>query len=124
MISENWIEELKQEADYVEEEDNIVTISKAQYLDNGYGNWFTSDIVTVYNEETGEVEKVSIDGDTAEDLEKMMDELMKECECQKRFDECAESLELEEHEELLSTLKCGDCETIIMKSTYLESLNW
>ena len=132
-----WLDMLKEYADSVEEihsssAPHKLMLQKDVYLDNGYGYYFTSNIVMIIDPVTEDIEELTIDGETREDLEKRMDELIKQCLWQEIFNECHESFYTDDpvYEIVESQLRnndeqnerCGECEQITMKQGWIEVL--
>ncbi len=113
---------------------DIVQLSGTKYMDNGYGNWFNSDILIDYNVNNDCIEEIRVDGLTNEELDKKLDEVISKCYYQRVLGECRENVAysdgnpekalqelLEDHDE--QSVLCGDCETIVMLQGLIDSIN-
>jgi len=123
-VIDEWLRNLMINADSIEFTDRYIKMYKDQYIDNGYGHYFTSEIIVTYNIVTDIIEEITIDGETSFDLQSRMDEIIKKCDYQNKFDECRKWLVFTDYEETEEQSKrCYECDEITMKMAWIEMID-
>jgi len=120
----------------------ITSLTKSQYLDNGYGNYFdaqTEVTISLTRNVDGKIidesiEEIKVDNETEEQIDAHISGCMKNCICRAIFNECFETLDEKEISLLkrvmrqmgLTTdeLECGECDTLGMKKSWIEQVRY
>ena len=115
------LDELKEYGYEISEDSK--TLYRKQYLDNGYGYYFTADIELTYGKEKDDITKITVDGYTEKEIDDLLQKEIAKCLYMKKYGECFESLS--DYEELEQD--CNDCTYLTMIQNLLQSIdegNW
>jgi len=102
---------------------------RKQYLDNGYGFYFTADIDLEINQ-NGEITEIKVDGLTLSEIEKEIEKTISECPIMQKYGACAEQFDLITREKIENEIDidlCQTCTYYSMIQSLAESLecgNW
>jgi len=89
----NLLKELEEYGyETIEETEKTLTLTRSQYLDNGYGYYFTSDITLEYNKETEDITEIWIDDYTEKQIDELLQKETVECLYMKQYDCCIEEI--------------------------------
>ncbi|TRZ49185.1 MAG: hypothetical protein D4S01_09070 [Dehalococcoidia bacterium] len=75
-----------------EESEEFTILEKSQYLDNGYGYYFSADIELSINRLTQEIVNILVDSMNAEDINDKLTAITDTCFFMKKYEECKESV--------------------------------
>lgn len=107
----------------VSETKTNVVLTRNQYLDNGYGYYFTSEIEIIFNKKKQEITKIKVDDYTEKQIGKLLTKEISRCSCMKKYKECIESILLTEKQEQKLNLDCNECTYLTMIDSLMQCLN-
>jgi hypothetical protein len=108
---------------YYDINEDVIRFSKNQYLDNGEGYYFTAYVEIEYDVVNHEIQEITIDGYTLEQLDKKIGEI--DCPFLNKYDTCVDGYnedESQESEDLLQQSPCEDCRYLEMIYGWIQSL--